>query len=87
MFYLFHQLTTGPLTRWDKETDRIILRGVVSFGLKKRPVIFGDVGASEVLQWIHSKTNGCNQKTCINPRRECMTGQKLDPETKAAFYE
>jgi len=76
----------GPLTRLDHQTDRIILRGITSFGFPKHPSVFSDLSNIHIDRWIDSVTDGCNGKTCII-RKECMKGQELDEMTRTTFYE
>ena len=73
----------------DKKTDRVTLRGIISFGfpyLPFAPEIYADLRVQRVMNWIMRKTNNCNNKTCLRDRK-CMTGAKLNPYTKKRFYQ
>jgi len=76
----------GPMAWLDEKGDgKVKLIGVVSFGrdcaLPKYPGVYARV--TSVLNWVATKTNNCNQKTC--QEGNCMDKDKLIADVVKRF--
>jgi len=76
----------GPVALLDEKSDgKVKLIGVVSFGYECARPIYPGIYArvTSVLEWVATKTNNCNKKTCQEDN--CMDKDKLIDDVLERF--
>jgi len=81
-----HGDSGGPLAWLDPKTDKVMLQGLVAFGIKcglpDKPAVYAKI--TSVLEWIKKETGDCNKDTCHHGH--CMTGGKLKDQTREKYF-